>query len=217
MYQNDSQTIKIGGGLLSIKDAKVDFIVDVSKELFLQNGIASVTIKDIAKSAGVGEATIYRYFNKKQNIIIAVALKLEKEVLSNFGTFNKARCGYDKLVYFYNCFLDIFNKRLDYLRFVSEFDSIFSKEEDKALDEYEKNIFSFYEIYIKAYEEGLMDNSVRVQPDIELFYFSTTHALLGLCKKLAYEKEILNQDLSIDPRKEIISLIDIILFNLRNL
>ncbi len=201
---------------MSIKDAKLDFIVSIAKDLFLKNGVSVVTIKDIAVEAGVGEATIYRYFSKKQNIVVAVALKLEEEILKKFFKLSKADTGYEKLSLFYNRFLEIFEKRKDYLKFISEFDSYFSNEKAN-LEDYEKGINSFYNVYIEAYNLGLEDKTIKEIENINLFYQTTTHSLMGLCKKLAYEHEILNQDSKILPKDEIICLINIILFNLKNL
>lgn len=39
------------------------------KELFVQNGINSLTISQIAKVAGVGKGTIYEYFKNKEEIV----------------------------------------------------------------------------------------------------------------------------------------------------
>lgn len=50
----------------SIKDSKKDLIINVSKELFLLNGINNVFIKDISLRCNLGEATIYRYYKKKK-------------------------------------------------------------------------------------------------------------------------------------------------------
>ena len=39
------------------------------KDLFVQNGINSLTISQIAKVAGVGKGTIYEYFKNKEEIV----------------------------------------------------------------------------------------------------------------------------------------------------
>ena len=52
---------------MSLKDAKVNFLVDMATDLFMSRSIQEVTIRDIAISAQVGEATIYRYFGKNRS------------------------------------------------------------------------------------------------------------------------------------------------------
>ena len=69
---------------MSLKDLKLNFIVDVATDLFITQGIEKVTIKDIAVKAGVGEATIYRYFGKKQAIVAQSVLKLQNIVATSY-------------------------------------------------------------------------------------------------------------------------------------
>ena len=38
---------------MSVQQAKIDYITGVASDLFLRDGIASVTIKDVARAAGV--------------------------------------------------------------------------------------------------------------------------------------------------------------------
>ena len=49
------------------------------KDLFVQNGINSLTISQIAKVAGVGKGTIYEYFKNKEEIVFELVNILMKE------------------------------------------------------------------------------------------------------------------------------------------
>ena len=49
------------------------------KDIFVQNGINSLTISKIAKVAGVGKGTIYEYFNNKEEIVFELVNILMKE------------------------------------------------------------------------------------------------------------------------------------------
>ena len=51
---------------MGLKELKNNFIIDVAASLFLERSISSVTIKDIAERAEVGEMTVYRHFQKKK-------------------------------------------------------------------------------------------------------------------------------------------------------
>ena len=50
-----------------IKDGKIDLIVKEAVPLFLEKSISDISMNEIAKFVGVGEASLYRYFQKKQN------------------------------------------------------------------------------------------------------------------------------------------------------
>ena len=210
------QLSKKGDDRLSIKDAKLKFIIDVATKLFLERGITSVTIKDIAQEVGLGEATIYRYFLKKQNIVIAVAMKLEEEVFKDYFDLSDSETGFDKLKSFYNKFLDIFHNRMEFYKFISEFDSYVINEKSD-LEDYEKALLPFYKSFEEAYLLGLKDNTVRKLNDLEKFYLTTTHSLMGLSKKLALDGMILSQDKKYESEEELKCLIEIILTNLKPL
>ena len=200
---------------MSLKDAKINFLVDIATDLFMCRSIQEVTIKDIAISAQVGEATIYRYFGKKQALVLQAALKLQDIVSSDYFKLEDNMNGFQKLEAFYQSYLNIFDNHKDFYKFLSEFDSYMSVENSDELNPYETAIDQYKSAFMSAYEQGLKDGSVKKQSDIDLFYFSTTHAVLELCKKLAL-KAVLNQDLEIEKVSEIKCLINIILSALKN-
>lgn len=202
---------------MSLKDAKVNFLVDMATDLFMTRSISEVTIKDIAVSAQVGEATIYRYFGSKQNIVVHAAMKIQSIVSKDFFNLEKGKNGYEKLKVFYESYYEIFIKHPNFYKFLSEFDAYVSVEDSSITNPYESAIDSYKNFYMDAYELGLKDGSVRKQNNIEMFYFSTTHALLELAKKLAFKKAVLNQDNRIEKTSELQCLIDIILGSLNNL
>ena len=200
---------------MGFKDLKTKYIVDVANKLFLERGVRDVTIKDIATEAEIGEATIYRHFLKKQNIVLASALSLKEKVFEGYFDLSKGKTGFEKVEIFYNSYLNIFKSSPEYFYFINEFDAYMCMEENTSLEEYEKEIDSFKSQYLEAYEEGLKDQSIRKVDSIETFYFSTTHSLLELCKKLAVTRALLKQDKNGQKAAEIECLIKIILDSLR--
>ena len=199
---------------MSLKDAKVNFLVDMATDLFMSRSIQEVTIRDIAISAQVGEATIYRYFGKKQELVVQAAMKLQSIVSSGYFQLDNKMNGFQKLEAFYLSYLNIFDNHRDFYKFLSEFDSYMSVENKDVLNPYEEAVDQYKSAFMKAYEQGLKDGSVREQENIDLFYFSTTHAVLELCKKLAL-KAVLNQDLAIEKLGEVRCLINIVLNELK--
>lgn len=202
---------------MSLKDAKINFLVDIATDLFMCRSISEVTIKDIAISAQVGEATIYRYFGSKQNIVVQAAMKIQNVVSTDFFKLEEGKNGFEKLKVFYESYYQIFLKHPEFYKFLNEFDAFMSVEDSKVINPYESAIDSYKKFYMDAYKLGLKDGSVKKQADIEMFYFSTTHALLELAKKLAFKKAVLNQDTRIEKKSELLCLIDVILVSLNNL
>ena len=202
---------------MSLKNAKINFLVDMATDLFMARSINEVTIKDIAVAAQVGEATIYRTFGSKQNIVVQSAMKLQAVVSSDYFKLEKGKTGYEKLALFYQSYHEIFLKHPQFYKFLNEFDAFISLAQNEDPTPYENAIEVYEEHYMEAYQLGIKDGSIKPQKDIKLFYFSTTHALLELCKKLAFKREVLKQDTLIEKDSEIQILIDVILTSLNNL
>ena len=202
---------------MGLKEAKINFLVDIATDLFMCRSISEVTIKDIAISAQVGEATIYRTFGTKQNIVVQAAMKLQNIVGQEFFKLDEGKNGFEKIAIFYQSYHDIFVKHREFYKFLEEFDAFVSIENNDNVNPYENAISSYNGYYMKAYELGVKDGSIKKQKNIKAFYYSTTHALLELCKKLAFKRAVLNQDTHIEKENEIQCLIDIILGSLNNL
>ena len=198
---------------MSIKEAKLNYIVESAQKVFFEKGIAAVTIKDIAQEAGVGEATIYRHFQKKQNIVLAVAMAIFESVSTKYFHQSQYKTGYEKIEAFYMSFYNIFNEYRYYYNFLAEFDSYIA-EQATDLGAYENGIRTFYDDFKYAYSLGLKDGSVKEIENVEVFYFATTHSILELCKKLAADSKILKQDMKYSI-EEIEMLIKLVLNNIK--
>ena len=55
------------------KRAQEEIMAEETAKLFFEKSINTVTIKDIADHIGIGEATIYRHYKNKYNIVLSVA------------------------------------------------------------------------------------------------------------------------------------------------
>ncbi|MBQ6570290.1 MAG: TetR/AcrR family transcriptional regulator [Clostridia bacterium] len=201
---------------MTLMDAKRNFVVDTAINLFKEKNVSAVTIKEIAKACGLGEATIYRYFSGKHELVVACALKLQAQTEKMFVKCNPDNeVGYKAIEKFYLVFLETFKNKPWLYRFLSDFDAYCVSEKIENLDEYADNMDRFKAAFAVAYSAGVKEGSVRDVGDIDLFYYSTTHAILSLCKKLASGEGVLRQDRDIDKYAEIETLVRIILLSLK--
>lgn len=196
------------------KHAQEIVMAEETTKLFLESSINEVTIKDIANHIGVGEATIYRHYKTKFNIVLSVANYLMNKVFSQYFNFEQGNTGYEKIAEFYRSFLNIYKDNCAYYKFISEFDAFLMNYNEKTATSYEAGIEQFKNKFDEIYQLGLKDGSVKEIKDIDIFYYSTTHALLELCKKLA-NKDIISQDARIDKEREIEILIETILYRFK--
>lgn len=201
---------------MKLKDVKKNFLIDTAIKLFLSESIDKVTIKDIANEAGVGEMTIYRYFGKKTSIVTEAVMQLQDVVFTDYFKVDTSKTGYEMLESFYNTFLNVFTNRPEFFKFIKDFDTYMMNEDSSILQDYEEELDKFKNVYFSSYYTGIKDNSVKKVSDLELFYFTSTHALIELCKKLSYSKGVLPQDEKIVKTNEIKCLINVFLATVKN-
>ncbi len=199
---------------MAIKDVKENYIVDTAAQLFLERSIAEVTIKAIALRADVGEATVYRYFSSKQNLVCAVAVKLEKMIFDEYFNLRQSGNGLSKLCSFYEQYGKIFHEKKELFKFINEFDAYMISEGRTDGEAYANGLELFKSVFYSAYSMGVNDGSVQSLPDWEIFYYATTHAMLELCKKLS-AADIVIQDTAARKEEEIYALTNIILHSLK--
>ena len=198
-----------------VKESTREKLIEVSKELFLKESIGSVTIQDIALKSKIGEATVYRYFGKKINLVVAAATSMSEEVTKDYFISNDNDSGFEAIKRFYEIYLYVYEKNVKYFKFLNDFDSYIEQESKSPDSEYEDSINTYKQVFLMNYNKGLEDKTINKIDDIDNFYYSTTLALLNLCKKVAKEKSILLSDSLYDGKKVIKNLIDIILKSLK--
>jgi len=202
---------------LGIRDVKLNYIVETATALFIERSIRNVTVRDIAEKADIGEATVYRYFARKQNIVQAAAEKLQAEVLGHYYRAMPGKTGAERLTAFYDVYIRVFRDHPEFYRFVQEFDSYLLSEGISASEEYASGIDKFYDYFMAAFRDGVADGSVKDKEDPRLFYYATAHAMLELCKKLSVAGDIVRQDSTVERIAEINELKRVILLSLLNL
>ena len=197
-----------------IKKAVLDGIIADACDLFLSRSINDVTISDIAEKSEVGVATVYRYFSTKKNILEKCAIKLQLKVYEDYFKLS-GETGYEKIKKFYFGYLEVYKKHPEFYKFINEFDAFMTVEAGAELEEYSQGLDLFSDEFNKTYQEGLKDGSIKRIEDIHAFYYSTTHAMLELCKKLSANARIVKQDERIKGDDEIRILAEIVLSALK--
>ena len=105
-----------------LKNAKRRAVVEEAKKLFLSEGIQQVTIQDLVKHLSMGEATLYRYFGKKQTLVMEAGILIWKDTLEQMKGIGKEATGYENIEAFYSFFLTTFQEHKEFFLFAEEFD-----------------------------------------------------------------------------------------------
>lgn len=184
----------------SARDLREEGIIYAAAELFLQNGIESVKMTDVAERAEVGVASLYRYFGTKDALVIRAGAFLWQDLRTLFsGVFDAADfrsyTGMERIARLFGIYRTLFREQPAFIRFVGEFDSYVLRVAPgmEALREYEAGVLNFYPLFLSAYEAGLADGTVRTIEQPKLYYDSVCHAVMALAQKLL-RGEILPSD-----------------------
>ena len=66
---------------ISPKTARRDRILESALKIFAEKGFQDATISEISKAAGVSDATVYEYFNSKEELLFAIPGEITEEAL----------------------------------------------------------------------------------------------------------------------------------------
>ncbi|MCB2195714.1 MAG: TetR/AcrR family transcriptional regulator [Bacteroidetes bacterium] len=85
-------------------------ILTASVEIIASKGIQGLTIKNLSKEIGISEAAIYRHFDSKTNILLAILKSFEQESINFFKTDSEMNPK-EKIVDFFSKMLTVFQQR----------------------------------------------------------------------------------------------------------
>ncbi|MDE6662909.1 MAG: TetR/AcrR family transcriptional regulator [Lachnospiraceae bacterium] len=176
-------------------------ILNAALELFCEKGIEDTSVEEAAKAAGVGPATIYRYFETKAELAISAGIAYWQKIAEKYVcTLSEEKYieknGYCQMHCIFQIFIRIFEEEFKFLKFLQEFD-IFVRRYNipkERLTEYEECILNLKPYVTDALEKGLKDGSLDFPYTVEEVYFSIMHTLLSLMQKLSYNGYILSSD-----------------------
>jgi len=156
---------------------KKQIITQVAQNIFSKHGLLKTTVDEIAKAARMGKASLYHYFQSKEEIFKEVVEKENRFLKEKIReAVNKETTPQKKMKIY-------ILKKMEYL---NELANIHSALKDEYLENYafiekirEKNsreeLFTIREILQDGEDKGIFEIS-----DIELTSFAITSALKGL-------------------------------------
>lgn len=137
------------------------------RELFIEDGINSLTISQIAKIAGVGKGTIYEYFKNKEEIVFELVNIMMKEHSEKLHTvLLKQKCVRDMVKKFAEFFYTDENRELRII--YKEFVSIALMTPNKDMLAFQTECFNNYYLWFEEiFKDGVQKGELIAQ-SIEL-------------------------------------------------
>ena len=185
------------------KNARIERILLAAFSLFSHNGFDAIAMTDIAKEAEIGVASLYRYFETKDEIAIRTAMwawesqkKLIMPILNDTGYY--AKSGIEELEEIFDLFCKLFQNEPDFFRYIYFFDAyiVCQKIDSERLLPYQEVIQSVQTLIGNAIHKGIEDGSISkdYRDNEKQLYFSLMHTLFSVTQKLTLTGKMLKMD-----------------------
>lgn len=199
-------------------------ILHAALALFCEKGIDDTSVEEVAKAAGVGPATIYRYFETKAELAVSAGISYWQKVADKYvgalsGENYMEKDGSSQLQCIFRIFEEIFREERLFLGFLQEFDIFVRKYQisKERLTEYEEGILNLKSYVTDALDKGLGDGSLDFPYAVDEVYFTVMHMLLCLMQKLSYNGSMLSSDEQVEQALQVKIAGDLILRGLGGL
>lgn len=207
-----------------LKSARMNRILSAAFDLFSVNGIDNVAMTDIAKKAEIGVASLYRYYETKDEIAIRTiiwAWENQKEFLLpilNEGNFDSLS-GIEQIVRELNLFVKLFETQTAFLRFIYFFDSFAVRTQiaQNRLVDYEAIIGTVQKIVMASISKGIEDGTIKEEYKgfEQSLYFTLTHSMFSASQKLSLSGNMLSMDSLNNYKKELETLSEILICGIK--
>ena len=159
-------------------------ILDAGFSMFSKMSIDKVSMENVADEAGIGIATLYRYYRTKSELVVAV------------GTHEDNTTAAEELEFFLDSFLELYKNHKKLLCF-NQFFNIYIRNEaisKTALNSYNEMVDQLAMRFHKTYVKGKNDKTLCTEVSENSMFLSIMHLMLAAITRyavgLAYEKDI---------------------------
>ncbi|OXM84506.1 TetR family transcriptional regulator [Paenibacillus rigui] len=145
------------------KNARYKSIVQKAELLFLDKGLDNVQMQDVADAEGIGIATLFRYFPKKDKLIVAVAVaNLEKNIEMFRELASSSHTAYERLEHVLD-YLTRDDQLQNGVKFREAFESYasFAKSPLEDIQDYIDTQKEIAQIFMSIIDAGQIDGSIR--------------------------------------------------------
>ena len=191
------------------KQQRRQHIVQTAKDLFLEHGVQNIQMQDVADATGVGIATLFRYFPKKEYLVIAASSTITEEMATDIGQIvEQTISAFEKIKQILDYY--ICGTRDPQLRLAKFFESFDLQEKitEELNEHYAEYLFArskLANILLALAQQGKQDGSLRQDIDMDLFIITMVQnfSLFTFKVSLATHDTNLSQLLSEDKQLEL--------------
>lgn len=201
------------------RNARTQRIVEAAECVFTHKGIETATMQDVATEAKMGIATIFRFFPRKEKLVVAVATKNLETVLETFRSIAERPIScMEKLELLFDHFISLLEQPASSnVKLLENFES-YAAQFTEPLEDIElfnavyRNISQVFSTIV---EQGIEDGSVQADLPISETLSTIVNTFGIFARKLSLQKNILVVEPDLAPEKQLAILKRILLNYLR--
>ena len=168
--------------------SKNERILQSAFRLFAENTIEKVKLTEVAAAAGIGIASLYRYYPSKPELVMAVNTWAWTNYLAdNPLPLKDNMTGAEEFAVHLNAFLDLFRDHKDLLRF-NQFFNVYIQSEDIAADkmqDYLQMIRKLEKPFAATCRKGRADGTIKTNLSETKMFSVTLHLMLATVTRYA--------------------------------
>jgi len=190
-------------------------IIKIAKDLFLEHGLQNIQMQDVATDAGIGIATLFRYFPKKEYLMIATTNAITYEMATDVEKIaEQTMTAYEKIEQILEYYMGI--TKDPQLRLAKYFDSfdLYEKIAEESPEQYAEYLSArsrLAGILLTVAEQGKQDGSLRSDVDLDLFIMTMVQNFSIFTYKSSLTKHDTNLSTLLSSDKQLAMMKDVFL------
>ncbi len=178
-------------------------LLEVAEDFFIEHGLYTSTMEDIAAASGISRQTVYRYYGSKEEIAFAVEIRVLKRIFTRLEELFTAASGlgikkiFDMSEALITSFVDEYQREL---KFTGVFDTYFQKyPETRFYEEMKAVLKGFENPFTNMILEELNQRDLQLDYPPQLIGEMISNSLLSLCQRVLLRRETLTEEYGTDP------------------
>ncbi len=197
-------------------------VINAAFQCFCNKGIEATSINEIAKEAQIGVASVYRYFENKETIVLQCGKQFWQMAKDNLLALSESeqmrdKTALEKVRVFLDYAIEIYLKHRQYFCYLHDMDNfiISHRVEDTGMLEYEENISAIAQVCIATVEEGKQDGSITYDAQAEEIYRTVNSILIGVMEKMSLGA-VIQGDALVEHKRQLQIIADFIIEGLKS-
>ena len=167
-------------------------ILEAGLALFSAQGIESVSMNAVAAAAGVGPTTLFKYYQTKEKLVIAISGKVWGEVWQDVLSRRvpdelERLTAYQGVEFYADQIIRMYQERPELLHFSSEYKTFIchSGVEDAQLREHLDVLEPIRSLFHRMYERARVDGSIRTDIPEQQMFTTVVITMLSVAERYA--------------------------------